>query len=343
MCQSSNVAIVRSDDIEKAVSKSIDLVDGLSDLPGKNCVSIKPNLCGPKPSDSGQTTDPAVVEAIIKKVNSISQTQICIVESDNSQTTADRTFEVLGYRELEDNYRNVKCVNLSKDAKVRVSLDGDIFSTISVPETLLFSDYFINVSKLKTHVDYLYTGALKNLYGLVLDKRLRRVCHGFMREMLVDLTRLYKPNLSVIDGIVGMEGFGPSDGDPRHLGVIVASKDPVAADSVAARIIGMNPSRIEYLKYAGKKGIGNLENVQVLGCSVEDVQTRFRFISKKWFYFGRLSLCAHRQSMYMFNTARFLSLVRSSLSTIGLSMLASRVSAAGLIRLAKDTILKIDA
>jgi uncharacterized protein (DUF362 family) len=343
MSQSSKVAIVRSDDVEKSVSKSIDLIDGLSDLRGKKCVSIKPNLCGLKSSASGQTTDPLVVEAVIKKVNSISQAQICIVESDNSQATADRTFEVLGYRELEKKYRNVRCVNLSKDAKVKVSLNGNICSTVRIPETMLFSDYFIDVPKLKTHVDYLYTGVLKNLYGLVLNRSSRLLYHGFMCEVLADLTRLYRPNLSVIDGIVGMEGFGPSDGDPRHVGVVVASKDPVAADAVAARIIGMNPSRIEHLKYAAKKGIGNLTQVEVLGCSVEEVQTRFKFIPKKFFYFGRLSLRVQRQSRYMFNTARFLTLVRSSLSTVGLSMLASRLSAVGLVGLAKDTIFKIDA
>lgn len=224
MNQSSRVAVVKADDIEEAVNKSIDLIGGLEDLPGKKLVCIKPNLCGLKSSSSGQTTDPRIVEAIIKKVTSVSGSEIYIVESDNSQASADKTFKTLGYSELEEKYPNVKCVNLSKDAKVKVTLNGEIFSTLSVPETMLFSGYLINVAKLKTHVDYYYTGALKNAYGFLPRRSARPQYHGFMREALVDLNKIYKPNLSVIDGVIGMEGFGPTDGNPKHVGVIIASK-----------------------------------------------------------------------------------------------------------------------
>jgi uncharacterized protein (DUF362 family) len=342
MNQSSRVAVVKADDIEEAVNKSIDLIGGLDDLPGKKLVCIKPNLCGLKSSSSGQTTDPRIVETIIKKVNSVSTSQIYIVESNNSQASADETFKTLGYKELEEKYPNVKCVNLSKDAKVKLSLNGEIFSTISVPETMLFSDYLINVAKLKTHVDYYFTGALKNAYGFLTDRSARPLYHGFMREALVDLNKIYQPNLCVIDGVIGMEGFGPTDGNPKHVGVIIASKDPVAADSVASRIVGIKPSQIGYLRYAEKKGLGKFRDIEVVGCNMEEVKTKFAFIPKKWFYIGRLSLSIQRYSIYCSNFARFLSLVRSSLSTIGFSTLEKRASIGGLVRLAKDTIFKID-
>jgi len=311
-------------------------------LPGKKTVSIKPNLCGLKSSSSGQTTDPRIVETIIKKVNSVSASQIYIVESNNSQASADETFKTLGYTELEEKYPNVKCVNLSKDAKVKVSLNGEIFSTVSVPETMLFSDYLINVAKLKTHVDYYYSGALKNAYGFLPRRSVRPLYHGFMHKALVDLNRIYKPNLSIIDGVIGMEGFGPTDGDPKHVSVIIASKDPVAADSVAAQVVGIKPSKIGHLKYAEKKGVGKFRDIEVVGCNMEEVKTMFAFIPLKWYYIGRLSLWIQRYSRYCSNFARFLSLVRSSLSTMGFSTLEKRSSIGGLINLAKDTIFKID-
>jgi uncharacterized protein (DUF362 family) len=343
MNQSSRVAVVKAGDIEEAVNRSIDLIGGFNDLLGKKVISIKPNLCGLKSPSSGQTTDPRIVEAIIKKVNSISTSQIYIVETNNSQASADKTFKTLGYKELEKRYPNVKCMNLSKEPIVKVNVAGEIFSTVSVPETMLFSDYLINVAKLKTHVDYYFSGALKNAYGFLTKRGARPMYHGFMREALVDLNKIYRPNLCVIDGIVGMDGFGPTDGNPKRVGVIIASKDPVAADSVAAQIVGIKPSKIGYLKYAEKKKVGTFKDIEVVGCRIDEVKTKFAFIPRKWFYVGRLSLWIQRSLRYWSNFARFLSLVRSAMSTIGFSSLKGRLSYRGMIRLAKDTIFKIDA
>jgi len=344
MNQKSMVAIEKADynTTEKAVNKSIDLIDGLSDLPGKKVVCIKPNLCGLKSSSSGQTTDPRIVEAIIKRVNVVSNCKINIVETNNSQASADTTFEKLGYMDLTDKYPNVRCVNLSKDTKLRVSLNGEIFRTLSVPETMLFSDYFINVAKLKTHVDYYYTGVLKNAYGLLVDRHLRMQCHGFMDKILADLNTIFKPELSVIDAVVGMEGFGPTDGKPKYVGAIIASKDPVAADAVAAQIAGIKPTKVGYLKHAAKKNIGEFKDIEVLGCDINHVKTKFEFIPRKWYYLGRASLRLQKFSKRCSNFARFLSLTRSALSTIGFSDLEKRASFSDMFGLVWDTIFKID-
>ena len=344
MDQKSIVSVTKVGDgsIEEAVNNCIDLIGGLDDLERKKTIAIKPNLCGPKSSRSGMTTDPTIVESLIKKLNSIHSTKINIVETNNSHATADKTFTELGYRDIANKFQNVECINLSKDARLRMSLDGELFSTILVPETMIFSDYLINVAKLKTHVDYYYTGALKNAYGFLLARTRRRMYHGFMHKALVDLNRIYRPDLSIIDGTFGMEGFGPTDGNPKWVGVIVASKDPVAADSVAAQIMGINPSKIKHLKYAEKKGIGNYRNIEVVGCDIEEVKTKFKFIPLKLYYIGRLSLMFQRFSWYYRNFGRFLGLVRSALSTIGFSDLKERSSYKGLLHLAKDTIFKIN-
>lgn len=344
MNQKAKVSVVRANDdkIENAVREAIDLVHGLEDLKEKKTIAIKPNLCGVKSSDSGQTTDPRIVEAIINMVNSIaSDCKINIVETDNSQASADKTFRILGYKDLEKNHANVECVNLSKDTRVRMSLDGSFFKTILIPETMFFSDYFINVAKLKTHADYYYTGILKNAYGFLQPRSARMRYHGFMHKVLADLNGIFKPDLSIIDGIVGMEGFGPTDGNPKYVGIVVASKDPVAADSVAAQIAGFKPSRIKHLRYASKKGLGQYENIETIGCDLEMAKNPFKFIPMKWFYLGRLSMWIQRRSLGCSNLARCLSLARSSLATIGFSTLEKRSSIIELIRLAKDTIFKV--
>jgi len=336
------VSVVKCDQIaiDEAVNRAIDLIDGLENVKGKKNVSIKPNLCTPKSSACGATTDPRIIEALIRKINSVMPCQIKIVETNNFRANADETFKYLGYDVLSQRYENVRCVNLSNDPRVRVQVNGEIFSTMLFPESMIFSDGLISVAKLKTHVDYLYTGVLKNQYGFLLGPRAHY--HGFMSRAIVDLNRFYRPDLSVIDGIVGMEGAGPVDGDPKCSGVIIASKDPVAADAIAARIIGIKPSSIAYLRYAEKKGIGTWKDIKVVGCNVDEVATSFAFIPTKYYYVGEISIALQRYSRYARNFANFLSLARNALSILGLSAIEKRMSYSGLLHLATDTIFKLE-
>lgn len=336
------VSVVKCDehDIEKAVADAVHLIGGLEDVKGKKVISIKPNLSTPKASASGATTDLRIVEALIKKINSINPCEIRIVETNNSRATADKTFEYLGYKDLAKRYENVQCINLSKDNKIRVKLNGEIFSSIIVPESMIFSDYLISVAKMKTHVDYVYTGALKNQFGLLLGSRARY--HGVMSKVLVDLNRFYKPDLAVIDGLIGMQGFGPLDGDPKFAGVIVASRDLVAADTVASRIMKLDPSRISYLSYVQKRKLWDCKKIQVVGARLNEVATDFEFIPSKYFYIGKFSLFLQKLARYLENLATLMSLSRSALSTVKLSTLEQRLSYMELFQLAKDTVSKID-
>lgn len=336
------VSIVKTDEdqIAEAVNEAVDLISGLDDLEGKKIVSIKPNLCTPKSSASGATVDPRIVEALIEKIRSVASCQINIVETNNSKASADRMFKYLGYDAFSRKYEDVHCVNLSSDSRIRVHLDGEILSSIQVPESMIFSEYLISVGKLKTHVDYLYTGVLKNQYGFLVGPRAQY--HGFMSKALVDLNRFYKPDLSIIDGVVGMEGFGPTDGTPKPVGVIVASKDPVAADATAAKIIGINPARVGYLKLAKKKGIGAWEKSELVGSSIEEVATPFAFIPARYYHLGRISLALQRYSRYAKNLAEVIRLSRSGLSMVGYSAIKKRMSYSGMWRLAKNTVFTLD-
>jgi uncharacterized protein (DUF362 family) len=341
----SKVSIVKAEPetADRAVEESIELIDGLSDVVGKRNVSIKPNLCKPCSSQAGYTTDLRIVEGVIEKINKTSQCNIQVVETNNAEASADETFRKLGYLHLESEFRNVKCTNLSKDErKLRMSLNGRIFKTLQVPESMIFSDYMISVAKLKTHVDYYYTGVLKNAYGLLLSRQRRLQYHGFMHEALTDLNMVYKPDLAIIDGMIGMEGFGPVEGRPKHVGVIIASKDPVAADAVGAEIAGIKPSKIKYLRYAEKNGLGEIKDIEIVGSSIEEVKTSFDFIPLKWYLLGKISLSLQRTSRRISNLGRTLSLTRSAMSTIGYSELRNRLSVSDLLRLARDSTFKIE-
>jgi len=337
-----SVVSVEDNTIEEALNRAIDMIDGDQAIRDRKMVAIKPNLCTPKSASSGTTTDPRIVGALIRKVNSLTACQINIVETDNAQTNADETFRRLGYRDLCERYENVRCVNLSKDRKVRVHLDGDILRSILVPESMIFCDCLISVAKLKTHVDYRYTGVLKNQYGLLLSRAKRVQYHGFMSKVIADLNRFYRPDLSIVDGLVGMEGFGPIDGTPKHVGTLIASMDPVAADAVGAQLIGIPPSSVKYLRYAEKKGIGTTRDLRVVGCDLAHVATSFASIPSRYSWLSGIALALGRYSAYVNNVAEVVRLARSALSTVGFSELQRRMSYVALSRLALDTIFRLE-
>jgi uncharacterized protein (DUF362 family) len=210
-----------------------------------------------------------------------------------------------------------------------------------VPESMIFCDCLISVAKLKTHVDYRYTGVLKNQYGFLLSRGRRLQYHGFMSKAIADLNRFYRPDLSIVDGIVGMEGFGPIDGTPKHVGAIIASMDPVAADAVCARMIGIPPSSVDHLVYAEKKGIGSTRDLRIVGCDLAQVATEFVSIPSRYSWLSGVALTLGRYSTYVNNFAEVVRLSRSALSTVGFSELQHRMSYVGLSRLALDTIFKL--
>jgi uncharacterized protein (DUF362 family) len=336
-----SVVKIAEESIEEAVDRAFDLANGAEQVKDRKMVAIKPNLCRPRSASSGTTTDPRIVEALIRKVNSLTKCLINIVESDNHEANADETFDRLGYRELSEKFENVRCVNLSKDRKVRVHLNGDVLASLVVPETMIFSDCLISVAKLKTHADYKYTGVLKNQYGLLLSKARRAQYHGFMSKVIVDLNRFYRPDLSIIDGLVGMEGFGPIDGVPKSVGAVIASADPVAADAVGASLMGIEPSSIKYLKYAEKKRLGTTRDLQIVGACFKELATEFKFPSR-YYWLTKTALSLDRYSILVGNFADFVRLARSALSIVGFSELQRRLSYRGLLRMAIDTITKIE-
>jgi len=126
---------------------------------------------------------------------------------------------------------------------------------------VLEADYLITVPKLKTHCLTLFTGAVKNSYGILAGAEKARL-HAAARsparfaEALVDVYGVRPPDLALMDAVVAMAGDGPTHGRPHRLGLFLASADPVALDATAARIVGVEPERVEHLRVAAARGLG---------------------------------------------------------------------------------------
>lgn len=273
-------------------------------------IVIKPNLCDFRPSWEGGTTDPRLVEALIKIIREIANPKITIVESDHAVATADEEFDRMGYKELAERL-GVKIVNLSKDNRYKVALNGHYFETMNTTETLLRATKIISVAKLKTHSQQKITCNMKNLFGL-LPEKLKSKYHPFMSEVLTDLIEFYKP-FCVVDGIFGMEGSGPSDGNTKLVGVILVGDNPVAVDAAAAKLMGFNPKSCPNIKYAEKKGNGTLNPI-IIGYNLVE---KFEFIPFYSYWIQRFSLDfnrkGHKLSDLTDGVAKFLSQVSGGL------------------------------
>jgi uncharacterized protein (DUF362 family) len=268
------VAVVTGERGHAPVFKALDLIDYKNALAGYDKVLIKVNFITTKTWDTGATTDPIVVEAIIKKLGDL-PVKVYVVESDATITNADKAFEMTGMKAMCER-NGVEWLNLRyvKD-KVKLAFpNGEVLKSITVPR-LVTESAVISAAKLKTHLNTTVTLGMKNMFGLLPDKFKGKYHLKGISNVVVDINTVLKPALTVIDGFVGMEGEGPVDGTPVQMNLIIAGTDPVATDATAARVMGFNPYEIKHIRKAYEKGLGNTE-AQVLGEKLETVRKPFK-------------------------------------------------------------------
>jgi uncharacterized protein (DUF362 family) len=259
------------------IKNAFDLLGGLDFIvSSQDSVLIKPNLCTLKKSDTGATTDPKLVEALIDLLHD-KTSNISIVESDSGAIDAEVKFAACGYIQLSQR-TNVNLINLSKEKLVDVTIPNALaLKSIKLPRMVMDSDVLINVPKLKASEITGVTLSLKNAFGLI-PSRFKTKYHRILDKVIVDLNKVVKPRLALVDGIVGMEGQGPIDGNPIKMNLTVAGLDCVAVDCVSASIMGFNPESVSHIKLANSEGVGEgkLQNISIKGKSISEVQRKFK-------------------------------------------------------------------
>lgn len=197
-------------------------------------------------------TSPELTEALCRVLQTRTQ-NITLVEAHAYRNSAEEAFAASGTYGVAER-TGVKIVNLSKVP----SRDVGIEMLGPLPEILLDADVFITMPVVKTHALTYFTGSLKNQWGCV--PRFDRIAlHYGLDGLLVDLHRILKPKLCIMDGLIGVEGRGPTNGKPRTLGVVLGSRDGVALDATAARLVGLEPAKCRHLVLAGEAGLGSFK------------------------------------------------------------------------------------
>ena len=273
--EKSTVAIVEGERGYEPVFKALDLIDYPSTLVGYKKVLIKVNFITTMTWDTGATTDPIVVEAIIQRLKKLPM-EIYVVESDATMTNADKAFQATGMAEMCKQY-GVECLNLRhvKD-KVKIKIPNcECLKTITVPR-MVTESAIISAAKMKTHMATKVTLGMKNMFGLLPDKFKAKYHAKGISKVIVDINTVIKPHLTVIDGFVAMEGKGPVDGSPVKMDLVIAGKDAVATDATAARAMGIDPHEISHIRTAHQKGLGNIDNIEIVGTKLDDVKREFK-------------------------------------------------------------------
>lgn len=232
--------------------EKVSLPQDLSDI------CIKPNLNDYRNWESASTSDPYIMDALLSVLRDrFPKASISIIENDSTSVNADNIFSYLGINYIANKYGCV-CVNAARESWKSVQINGLRFKMMDIPERIT-NAFFITFPKLKSHSITKLTCGLKNQMGLFRPKR-KIMYHHIVDDLIVDCNLAIKPKLSLVDANLVMEGnYGPTYGTPRKLGLLIASRDIVAADSLCASFFGFNPKSISYIKKAAKSGLGDMK------------------------------------------------------------------------------------
>ncbi|MCX5703185.1 MAG: DUF362 domain-containing protein [Candidatus Omnitrophica bacterium] len=277
----SKVSIAKCSDytpalVQEATRKAIDALGGISNfIKAQSRVLVKPNLLMAKEPEFGVDTHPEVLRAVIKLLKEIG----CkILVGDGPSVWGNQVGNV------GEVYRRSGTERVCQEEGVTLVRFEKRRWRKKFPLTTVLDecDYLISIPKFKTHDLTILTAAIKNLFGLIPGTYKTELHKKYsdpndFANMLVDIYEEAPPTLSIVDGIVAMEGDGPATGGRlRNAGLLLASVDAVALDSVLALIMGINPRDILTTKAAASRGLGeaDINSITILGEKLEEVIER---------------------------------------------------------------------
>jgi uncharacterized protein (DUF362 family) len=271
------VAITKNTDIRKRTKEALDMIGGIEKVVGRgDKVFIKPNLVDGAPFVTGEVVQLETIELLVRESLNAGASEVVIGETP---TYRKPTETILSYERLARNL-GARFLELSNYPFVSVKVkDPVFFDEVRLSKPLLDSDVFINVPTLKTHCQCGITVAIKNMYGLIPPED-RHYYHMMNRveEATVDLYKARGSDLIVVDGTYTTFHIGRrpiSDFKETHrLDLTLAGFDPVAVDTVSARLLGIDPSTLRFLRWAEEEGLGtgSTDEIKIVGASMEEAR-----------------------------------------------------------------------
>ena len=286
----SRVAIAKADpnNVGPTVARVLELSGCKDRFASGMKIVVKPNLITDNPDyiARGANTSIPVLEALLG-ILADTGCKVTVGESEvGTKVQGRRLAQTVRYMDLDAVCKRYGATfaNFTEDRKVQVSVDGLHFRHFDLSFRQAEADLVITIPKIKTHKYAGMTCSLKNMYGMIPEAR-RVIYHQWLSKAIVDINSVFKGRLvTLVDGMIAMEGNGPVYGDPVEMNMILASQDLVASDTICAQLIGLAPHAIEHLRLAEKRGLGSSEEIEVLGDEV----------SRPWRVFRPAHLNAYR-------------------------------------------------
>ncbi len=280
------VGIGQGEDYAKVTDEAVKNAGGLQGIVKKgDLVLIKPNICTIDAAGSPRTTDYRAVQKIVDMVKELGASRIIIAEGTIAGDAFSKPYLRLN---KYDTIQGVELLNLNAlneedcyELKPDKSMTG---KALFIPKIYMDADVVITVAKLKTHFqpDAVVSLSLKNSIGVppgrIYGVGSKDGLHNLgLKESIVDINKIRKPDFSLIEGIVGGEGYGPLNNTRVESGIIFAGKDPVALDTVALTFMGFKVEDIPHVKLAGdeKLGISDLSSIKVVGAVLDKIKMKF--------------------------------------------------------------------
>lgn len=254
-----------------------------AEIRGKR-VLLKPNLVEPHLEISHINTHPLVVRAAVETFLGLGAAKVIVAEGAGHQRDSLQVLEESGLADVlyEDRipYRDL---NTGPIIAVQNSCGLSKLKRLTLPQEIVRAEYIVSLAKMKTHHWVGVTLSMKNLFGVmpgIVYGWPKNVLHwAGIHESILDITAAVKPDLAIVDGIVGMQGDGPIMGSPIRANVIVMGKNLPAVDATCSRIMGINPLKIAYLRRAsGLLGSIKESNITQRGESIASIHRNFQLI-----------------------------------------------------------------
>ena len=241
-------------------------------LSGKRKIFVKPNMSHPEYLP-GVVTSPELIREVVGLLRNNAE-EVIIGESNGFNYPCQSAFEKTG---IEAAVKEVggSVVNLSDDRLVRVKIENGVaLKELVLPKTVLEADAIVDLALMKTHEFAMFSGAIKNLFGCVPSNR-RIYLHPYLNEVFYRLYTIIKPQLTVMDARVAIEGNGPTKGKPVNMNLMLIGNDALAIDVVASDIMGLDLKEIGHLNYIAQKTDFEESAVTVQGLQISEVARRF--------------------------------------------------------------------
>ncbi len=276
-------------EVKTAILKSLELIGGIEKLvkPG-DTVLLKVNAIAGFPPGRAATTHPAVVGAMVEIVKEAGGIP-WVGDSSGAYGFTAQSLRLSGIEKACEDFGG-KLINFESTGTYHVKVNGKILNALNIAKPVIDCDVLVSMPKMKTHMLTKYTGAVKNFYGVIPGGGKAAIhrqapTEESLSQAVVDIYSALKPELAVMDGIVGMEGDGATNGTPIASGVILSSTDCVALDAVASEVMGFSNRDILTTSIAHERGlgVGELDKIEVVGEKINDVRMEFKKASRTYY------------------------------------------------------------